>query len=163
MTDAEHRATSYLSPTIDSFWRWSGDGEVLTWTDGRTIAFAPEVEAVLARLATRGLPPFGAVALLLAACREGWEGSGGREIVRGYGRVFGQWQTGVITNVPMQPMQTVFARAAREIGAVLEGLDTVGQLPPGLREGIDAKSLLAEAVFEKADKGLNPNEAMAMV
>jgi hypothetical protein len=163
MTDPQHRATSYLSPTIDSFWRWSGDGEVLTWSDGRTIAFAREVEVVLGRLSSRGLPPFGAVALLLAACREGWDESGGREIVRGYVRIFGQWQTGAITSVPMQATQTVFARAARQVGGVLEGLDTVGRLPPGLREGVDAKSLLAEVVFKRADPVLNPDDAAAVV
>src|SRR5205823_5856861 len=99
MNDGELRATSYLTPTVDAVWRWSADGEVLTWVDGRPIAFRPGVRAALARLAPHGLPPFGAVALVLAACRDGWEQSGGREVLRGYGRVFGQWQAGAASNV----------------------------------------------------------------
>ena len=81
MSEAQGQAlaTSYLSPSTDSLWRWSADGEVLTWSDGTTIAFRQEVEAVVERLAPHGLPPFGAVALLLGACRDGWEQASGRE------------------------------------------------------------------------------------
>src|SRR5689334_12202750 len=126
MTDPQPRATSYLAPTVDAFWRWSADGEVLTWMDGKTIAFRPEVQAVLTRIAPHGLPPFGAVAMLLAACREGWSESGGREVVRGYTRVFDQWRAGAAaggsTRSPLHATQIIFARTAREVGKVLEGL-----------------------------------------
>jgi len=81
MADPQIRAAFYLSPTLAGLWRWSDDGQVLTWPDNSTIAFRGEVEAVLHRLAPGGLPPFGAVALLLAACREGWTQSVGRALI----------------------------------------------------------------------------------
>jgi len=41
-------------------------GEVIAWADDTTIAFRPEILYVLQRLAPHGLPPLGAVVLLLA-------------------------------------------------------------------------------------------------
>src|SRR5918997_2847216 len=90
MPDPHIRAAFYLSPTLDALWRWSDSAEVLPWPDGTTIAFRGEVEAVLGRLAPGGLPPFGAVALLLAACRDAWPDSQGRGAVAGHAAVFGR-------------------------------------------------------------------------
>src|SRR5688572_24562383 len=69
MSDALVAAREYLQATPEAFWRWTDGGTVLTWKHGETIAFLPEVRAVLGRLADRGLPPFPAVVLALAACR----------------------------------------------------------------------------------------------
>src|SRR5918997_4843385 len=117
MPDPHIRAAFYLSPTLDALWRWSDSAEVLTWPDDATIAFRAEVEAVLGRLAPGGLPPFGAVALLLAACREGWFTSRGRETIAGYARVFGGMNTSAASNVPQAgpqgAVQLVFGRVAR--------------------------------------------------
>ena len=69
----------YLSPCNGPwFWHWDIESEdlaadVVVWTDGSTIAFRPEIRAVLESLAPDGLPPFDAVVLLLAACRDSWE------------------------------------------------------------------------------------------
>ena len=69
----------YLYPGDDPwFWHWDIESEdlaadVVAWTDGSTIAFRPEIRAVLESLSPDGLPPFDAVVLLLAACRDSWE------------------------------------------------------------------------------------------
>ncbi len=147
MSDPHIRAAFYLSPTLDAFWRWSRDGEVLTWADDSTIAFRPEIEAVLRRLAPGGLPPFGAVALVLAACRNGWTTSTGRETIAKYVNVFGTMST---ETSAVQGAQIVFGRVVRDVRLLLEGLDALSQLPADLRQGIDAKSLLAEVVFDAA-------------
>lgn len=68
-------ARRYLAPTPRSFWEWRDSGKVLTWKDGTTIGFLPEVERVLERLAPYGLPPMDAIAFFLAACRSGWRSS----------------------------------------------------------------------------------------
>ncbi|MEJ1971136.1 MAG: hypothetical protein WDM96_00990 [Lacunisphaera sp.] len=73
-------ALQYLRVAPGAPWRWEEDGRVLVWSEGTTFAFREEVNAVIDRLAPRGLPPFAAVAVLLAACRgkfppppgEGW-------------------------------------------------------------------------------------------
>src|SRR5262245_9373952 len=69
MTDPNLLALAYFASGPDIPWAWDG-GDVLAWKDGDTIAFRPEVEAILRRLAPHGLPPFGALVLLLAACRD---------------------------------------------------------------------------------------------
>ncbi len=93
MTDPHINAAFYLSPTLDSFWRWSEDAQVLASMDNTTIAFHAEVAAVVKHLAPGGLPPFGAVALLLAACRDGWINSAARQAVVGHANVSGGFQT----------------------------------------------------------------------
>ena len=69
---------AYLAPFASSFWRWDDEGEVITWSDGSTIVFRAELAGVVAQLASGGLPPLGAVVLLLAASRDGWPGESGR-------------------------------------------------------------------------------------
>src|SRR4051794_36015831 len=63
---------NYLLPHEQTFWRWSREAKAVEWRDGRTIAFREEVQAILHRLAPGGLPPFGAIVLLLAAMRDNW-------------------------------------------------------------------------------------------
>ena len=163
MADPHIRAAFYLSPTLDALWRWGGDGEVLTWPDDTTIAFRPEVEAVLRRVAAvggGGLPPFGAVALLLAACRDGWPESRGRATIAGYARAFGGMNAGVdATAAPLLGAQLVSGRVAREVERLLDGLDAVHRLPKNLREGVAAKSVLAETVLEAAKNRSTPADA----
>ena len=162
--DPHALATSYLSPSTDSLWRWSSDGEVLTWSDGATIAFRQEVEAVLARLAPQGLPPFGAVAMLLAACRDGWDRSPGRDAFLRYATVFGQWRGGAGFTPGGSASQLVFQRVARGIEDVVKGLDAVSGFAPDVRQSTEAKATLAEAVFEgsKANR-LSPEESGQVV
>ena len=156
MSDGQALATSYLSPSTDSLWRWSGDGEVLTWSDGTTIAFRQEVEHVIGRLAPQGLPPFGAVAMLLAGCRDGWETSAGREAFLRYANFFSAWRTGDESHAS----QLVFQRVAQGIKQVVEGLDCVSRLDPDVRQTKEAKAVLAEAVFERAkNRRLTPEES----
>ena len=49
MSDTTSAARAYLNPPAGAFWKWSDDGEVIVWNDGRTIAFRGELEAVLQR------------------------------------------------------------------------------------------------------------------
>src|SRR5687767_2831095 len=119
MSDPHIKAAFYLSPTLDEWWRWNDDAQVLTWWDGATIAFAPEVETVLIRLEPGGLPPFGALALLLAACRDGWTESAGRAMIAGYVKSFGQMGIDAGGNVPGESLQFVFGRMVQESERIL--------------------------------------------
>ena len=161
MADPHIRAAFYLSPTIDALWRWTADGQVLTWPDDTTIAFRAEVEAVLKRLAPGGFPPFGAVALLLAACREGWMQNLGRQTVAGYVRVFGGMHTS--TDGRQHATQLVYGMITRNMELLLEGLDAVNRLPRQQLESVAAKALLAEVVFETVKNRSSPEDARVIV
>src|SRR5947207_14140624 len=65
---------AYLMPPRGSFWTWVDDGRSIAWAGagGATVAFRQELLAVAQRLSCRGLPPFAAIVLLLAATRDGW-------------------------------------------------------------------------------------------
>src|ERR1700688_3209400 len=69
MIDPRHPAVRYFRSNADDPWRWAEAGRVLVWADGTTIAFREELVSILELLAQNGLPPFRAVAVLLAACR----------------------------------------------------------------------------------------------
>jgi hypothetical protein len=167
MTPDPHiRAAFYLSPTLDALWRWSVDGETLVWADDRTIAFRAEVETVLRRLAPGGLPPFGAVALLLGACRgDAWADSHGRQTIAGYGQLFGANpaagdKAGAVKNTA----KTLISHRMRaEVNALLTGFDAVGRLPAELRESPDAKALVAEVVFEASKNRSSADDAALVI
>jgi hypothetical protein len=63
----------YLAMPYLAFWRWEDHGQIAAWWDGRTIAFKAELGVAIEALAPRGLPPFGALLLVYAACRENAE------------------------------------------------------------------------------------------
>ena len=69
MNPDRQQAIGYLRSPANGLWRWAENGAVLVWRDGATIAFREEILRVLEWLAPNGLPSFGAIALLLAACR----------------------------------------------------------------------------------------------
>lgn len=72
MSDVLADARRYLSPIAPSFWRWDDNASVVVWRDGSTLAFRQEILQALERFAPNGLPPFGAVLLLLAAGKSNW-------------------------------------------------------------------------------------------
>src|SRR4051812_22705507 len=69
MNPDRQQALDYLRAPTGGFWRWTEDGAVLVWRDGATIAFREEIIQVIEWLAPNGLPAFGAIVFLLAACR----------------------------------------------------------------------------------------------
>ncbi|MDB5357373.1 MAG: hypothetical protein JWN24_3826 [Phycisphaerales bacterium] len=163
MPDPHIRAAFYLSPTADAVWRWSDDGKTLIWADNTTIAFWPEVEAVLKHLAPGGLPPFGAVALLLGACRDGWMASAGRRSIVEFARSQAEKEIARTDSGRLKAASLVWDRAARELEALAKGLDAVSRLPREQREGTAAKALLAEAVFESCRNRSSPEDARLIV
>jgi len=70
----------YFRPHSPWLWHWEESGEIVTWGSGPVITFHPELAVVLERLRPLRLPRFGAIVLLLAACRESWgEAGAGRQ------------------------------------------------------------------------------------
>ncbi|QGJ70514.1 Hypothetical protein PBC10988_22110 [Planctomycetales bacterium 10988] len=130
--DRYRQASLYLSPAANAFWRWASDGETLIWKHGPTIAFGPEVEAVLNRLAPRGFPPFGVLALFLAACRDNWHvASAGSEYLQEF----------------------------EQLAEVLAKLHTMDK---ALRNSPNQKALLAEMVLDWFPTIVSENQARSI-
>jgi|GEM_PF-2007982 len=62
-------AEEWLLPKSSGLWEWDEKGDEIVWLDGGTVVFRRELKNILQSLAPRGLPPAGALILLLAACR----------------------------------------------------------------------------------------------
>ena len=131
LIDDRASARRYLAPFGFSPWRWDDEGEVITWIDGQTIAFAPSWSASSAG-SPYGLPPFSALVLLLAACRDNWRGESSR-------------LSGVVGLVAMLERREFPAW----LGELFLRLDAVHALPAELRTTPAAKADLAEVVFEE--------------
>src|SRR5687768_14915450 len=69
MNPDRQQAIDYLRAPANGLWRWAENGAVLVWRDGSTVAFREEIIQILEWLAPGGLPSFGAIVFLLAACR----------------------------------------------------------------------------------------------
>jgi hypothetical protein len=142
VSESQSATLRYLTPPEDAFWRWSADGKTVEWSDGTTIAFAPELIAVIERLAPHGLPPFDLVLLVLAACRDSWRDEA---VVHSPFSGARTTRLGVLTEVlglhvrdgGMQWIQNAIA-----------ALDLVHQLSAELRNDLDAKAELAALIFE---------------
>jgi hypothetical protein len=143
MNPERQQAIDYLRAPAHGLWRWAENGAVLVWHDGSTIAFREEIVHILERLAPNGLPSFGAIVFLLAACRA---------------KVPAVSDIVLISNTPLPASAgndaALLFTARRQLKAQLEAalaqLVKVAQLPHELNSGMDAKSLLADAVFERA-------------
>src|SRR6266853_10877 len=138
MNPERQQAISYLQAPANGLWRWAEDGDVLVWSDGATVSFRAEIIQILQWLAPNGVPPFGAIALMLAGCR---------------GKVPS------VLSLPLSPAPATVepsgTRAARlqlaaQLEAALVELRKLSTLPADLKTGIKAKCVLAEAIFETA-------------
>lgn len=130
---------SYLVPTHDTFWQWKDNAEVVAWMDGKTIAFRTEICQVLRRLAPHGLPPFGAVVLLLAATRDNWQ-----ETSTEPGILLGILKNAGVDDIEQSDL----------LADVLGGLDKISLLDADLRRRQVAKEAIVETVFEgQRDRG----------
>jgi len=143
MTDEARR---YLLPQHETFWRWCEAGRGVAWRDDTTIAFRQELLRVLRRLSPEGLPPLGAVLLLMAATRNNWG-----ESTREPGMVAG------LINVAQSG--ATLALAARVLGK----LDRVNLLDHSLRDGIEAKEAICTLVFEGLGQRTSPAAAQAVI
>ena len=153
----------YLLPREDSFWRWSADGRTLEWTNGTTIAFRPEVHAILARLAPAGLPPFASILLLIAATRQSWDDfeHPSIDIMAGYEQAGGGGAGGAGNNAVVETV--VHHKAWRAVEEVVDDLNSVANLPPELKQQPAARAALAEFVFAHAKPVLNPAAAERVI
>ncbi len=140
-------AYTYLHSQHDTFWQWKDSGEVVAWADGRTIAFREELTAVLQHLAPQGLPPFGAVLLLLGATRDNWGASPAGP--------------GILAGILREPTDSDSKNSL--LSSILGRLDRIRYLEPGQRNSIVAKQTLADLVFSGVKGRTSRELAQAVV
>jgi len=149
----------YLRPKPFSFWRWTDDGRVAVWSDGKWIAFRAEVEAVIGHLSTGGLPPIESVILLLAACRDRWgQSNEPAGILAGLLRDL-EAHVDVIRHISQaagaahrshgdRALPFAAGSSRGVLKEVLKALDRVHALPKNMRCGVPALCALAATTFE---------------
>ena len=135
----------YLMPASDTFWEWREEGEVVTWKNGKTIAFREELRTVLAWLAPQGLPSLDSVLLLLAATHDSWDATGN--------------EVHIVAHMLDQSLATPNSPQHE----ALLCLYRVRGLEPELRTPVRAKSVLAEIALERCRKFAEPELALSIV
>jgi hypothetical protein len=155
---------AYLIPRRERFWRWATGSLNAEWRDGRTIAFRQELVEVLGHLAPLGLPPLGAVLMVLAACRDSWGAADnvGR-LLSGYSSAFEDDLKGVPKSLGLIISAVVPAAVRMDVRAVVEELDRVAGLPAEVRANMRGKRAIVETVFEGLSRSVPPGDADAIV
>lgn len=121
----------YLMFPAPYFCGWEVDGSAIVWSDGRTIVFREELLGLLRGLNAKRLPPLGALALMLAACRDNWrEPPLRRELVWGSG-------------YELEPSSA----AARHFETIFRALDELNATWSEIRGDPLAKVRIAAAAF----------------
>lgn len=139
------RTINYAVPPDDHFWKWSPDREAIEWQDGSTLALWIEVRTILDFLAGEGgVPPLGALLLLLTACRE----DDGRTAALSNSLI-----SGALVSVSRREM----------IANIGKGLNAVARQPLELRSSLAAKCHLALTVFERSSFNLSKDNSQAIL
>ncbi|MEM7392832.1 MAG: hypothetical protein AAF492_10845, partial [Verrucomicrobiota bacterium] len=134
-----HLAQRYLATPDPTHWAWDEEGTVVAWTSGYTIAFQAELELMLEDLAQEGLRPFGALLLILTACRPGWRTDDSiREILQQ-----------LIRPILADDGKSFFSH--QWMTQVIDDLDRIHAFPEALRAGIRARTILAAAILEPTE------------
>ncbi len=143
MNPDRQQAIDYLRAPAGGLWRWAENGRVLVWRDGTTIAFREEIDRILEALAPNGLPSFGAIVFLLAACR-------GK--VPAVSDIIPESNTALPARLGSKASLLLAARAQlkAQLEAALAELNKVARLPAEIKSYLPAKCVLATAVFEPA-------------
>jgi len=139
---------SYLATVDEDLWVWDENAETVQWSTGMTIGFREEFAAIVERLHGDGLPPFGAIVLFVAACRNepsGWDDDA----------PFGDSEP---LNAEMTALANHFERIKlqRHFHGLLDPFARIHGLPEACRATLKAKVALAEEVFRETKQRSNP-------
>ena len=133
----QHQAKRYLAAPKRSLWKWTPNADGVQWSTGQTITFVAEIKEVLRHQMagrTKGLPPFGAVLLLIAATRDNWSNDANRH-----------WRRDQLENL-------ISLKSKKLLDQVIESLDRIHSLEPEVRATLAAKQTLADVVLEESQR-----------
>jgi hypothetical protein len=69
MDKSDQNIKNYFSAKTRYFWQWTENGEVIEWSNGRTLCYREDLRPLLEGLYEDGLPGFGTILLLMGACQ----------------------------------------------------------------------------------------------
>src|SRR6476620_7915849 len=72
----------YFQAPPNYFWHWTDGTEVIEWRGGPTICYRNDIIEVLREIHSEGIPPLGALLLILAACQGNITESNKADMVR---------------------------------------------------------------------------------
>lgn len=140
-----YHTIAYAVPHPGYLWKWSADFEAIEWHDDTTLAMWQEVHTVLVYFGKRnGLPPFGSVLFLLAACREDWQAL--RPMIHARIRII--YDLGEHEAIPPELAKVL-----------ITGLDAIQGLPLNLRSSLAAKCHLVSAILEGGPHSLTRDKS----
>ncbi|RPI88281.1 MAG: hypothetical protein EHM42_04510, partial [Planctomycetaceae bacterium] len=131
----------YLLISPPDCFRWVDGGNAVAWRNGPTIVFRPELAEILLGQPDPGLPPLGAMLLVLSACRESWPASR------------------LCLIAEMAAAGGIERRIPRWAADALTALDLVHAAPPTALKSVAGRAELLAYVFE----GLPPLRSLAGV
>jgi MoxR-vWA-beta-propeller ternary system domain bpX0/MoxR-vWA-beta-propeller ternary system domain bpX1 len=145
MSEISNKTILYFNAPKGYFWRWSEKAEIVEWSDGMTIAYRDELMSIL-RGVTFSCEPkrFGAVLLVLAACRDDWKATARHTILYRLVKVIVQ-NRGNEYEVVNDGIKDVFAF-----------LDRINALHQNFRVG-QGKILLLRQLFAGEINSFKPN------
>jgi len=146
-------APDYFRNPKDYFWRWVEKGKIIEWFSRDTLCYREELARVLRGLTEQGLPPLGAVLLLIAGCADTWPVSGDMKT-----ELWQMWQR-IPTGPATYPSEVQWESLFRQ---VMQFLDVVRALPADLRTG-EPKLHLFREVFSAQAPHVSADLAQALV
>ena len=120
---------NYFQAPSNYFWRWADSTEVIEWRSGATICYRNDIIEVLREIHSEGIPPLGALLLILAACKEKITEWNRIDMIR------------IVESFKSDTLPSHYKDA-------FEFLDIISSLPPVLKNGNSRIHLITE-VFEK--------------
>jgi len=132
------RTVHYAAPPPSYFWIWSSDHAAAEWIFEGTLALWQELHPLLVFLdEEKGLPPLGAVLLVLAACRDDWSTRSEN---------LGLWLESIVRDEFLTRLEGDL------VTGLMAALLTVHRLPKMLRGSLQAKCLLLSVIFENVPR-----------
>ena len=147
------KVTSYFTPPQHYFWRWADKGNVIEWKSGvSTICYREELVEILLQMADKeGMPPLGAVLLVLAACK------GDHSKVNIWSGILFELFGKAIADKDVTYADTLKQNTFR----ALQLMESIIALPAEYRTG-DKRHWLMHTIFAQAEK-ISPAMSFAML
>ncbi|QDT41682.1 hypothetical protein Pan241w_17450 [Gimesia alba] len=153
MSEIEKQVQKYLTPTLNSFWRWDDEGEVIVWADGSTILFRQELAEIAAHLAPLGLPPLEILLILIAIMRDRIEN------IKILKQRFNSFK--VLRSILLHESQK--SNEEESISNLERRFQKIQKIPRELRSSLQGKAIIAEVVFENYPNRTSPKTAHAIL
>ncbi|MEO0414091.1 MAG: hypothetical protein AAF226_03950, partial [Verrucomicrobiota bacterium] len=139
----------YATPPANYFWQWSSEYDATIFYGDQTCALWDEIQPILQYFGEDGgLPPLGAILLLVAACRDNGE------------RLIADIELWVSSFHAGQPQSSGCTNTQNDLR---DAFLLIGRLPAKLRNSLEAKCALIATVFENSPQRLSLEESLQTI